>query len=177
MTLMSTPIAAALLVALAAPPVAAPAPAPAPRAAQFEALTRCRALTEPAERFACLERSALALEQAADRGDIVIIDRQQIRTTKRTLFGLSIPRLDIFGSGGEQEEISEVDGVVASASRNGDGRWSLELAGGARWLQIDDRVLGRSPRAGDKVRIERASLGTFMMKIGRHPGIRVRRLS
>ena len=176
MTPIATPVAAALLLALAAPPPNA-ATAPAPRAAQFEALTRCRALTDPAERFACLERSALALEQAADRGDIVIIDRQQIRTTKRTLFGLPIPRLDIFGSGDQQEEISEVDGVVASASRNGDGRWSLELAGGARWLQIDDRVLGRSPRAGDKVRIERASLGTFMMKIGRHPGIRVRRLS
>lgn len=154
---------------------AAAAP-PAQRPEAFQALTRCRAIGEPAERFACLERSAAALEAAADKGEIVIIDRQQIRTTKRTLFGLPIPSLEILGGGGPEEEISQVEGTIAGASRDADSRWILRLADGARWQQIDDRVLPLSPKAGDKVTIRRASLGTFMMQIRGRAGIRVKRL-
>jgi hypothetical protein len=148
---------------------------PPARAEAFQALTRCRAIADPAERFACLERSAAALEEAADRGDVVIVDRQQIRSTKKTLFGLAIPRLDIFSGPGE-EEIEQVDGTIAGASRDGDGRWLVRLESGARWQQIDGRVLPLSPKAGDTVTIKRATMGSFMLQIRGRAGFRVKRL-
>lgn len=171
---------AALLFGLAAAADAQPAQsAGGQRPELFEALVRCRALTEDAARLRCFDAAAAALEQAAARRDVVVVDRAQVRETRRRLFGLALPRLPIFGSGDavreEEEEVSSLEGVIASAQQNDLGQWYIRLQEGGLWVQTDHHLLALQPRAGQPVVINRGVMGSYMMRIARQPGIRVRR--
>ena len=143
----------------------------------FEAVVRCRAISGDAERLRCFDAAAAAMEQAAERHDLVVIDRQQVRATRRTLFGIELPRLPFFGGGDEdkQDEVSQIDGVVSSAVQEGNGRWVVVLQDGGTWAQVDDNVIAVRPRAGAKVLIKRAALGSYMMRVNNQPGVRVKR--
>jgi hypothetical protein len=172
---------AALLIGL---PAAAPAQRAAPPGAQqrpelFEALVRCRAVAEDAARLRCFDGAAAALEQAAARRDVVVVDRAQVRESRRRLFGLTIPRLPVFGGGGDgredEDEVSTVEGVIASADQNDLGQWYIRLREGGLWVQTDHNLMALPPRAGQPVTINRGMMGSFMMRVGRQPGIRVRR--
>jgi hypothetical protein len=170
-------IAAAMgLAALAAGRPAGPSVPPVERPEAFEALVKCRAITEDAARLRCFDQATAALQQAAEKRDIVIVDRAQVRQTRRTLFGLELPRLALFGGGDEKgEEVSELDGIIASARDAGNGRWLVHLEDGSTWLQVDDNVIAVWPKAGQKVLIKRAALGSYMMRVNGQPGVRVKR--
>ncbi|MEA3060699.1 MAG: hypothetical protein QOJ94_480 [Sphingomonadales bacterium] len=143
----------------------------------FEALVRCRSVADEKQRLACYDGAAAALEQAADRHDLVVIDRKQVRETKRTLFGLELPRLSIFGGGNDDaaDEVKEVEGVVQSAFQDGNGRWVVTLADGATWAQIDNQPIAVRPKAGQKVKIHRGAIGSYIMNINGQPGVKARR--
>lgn len=166
-----------LTIAAAAIPAAshaAPGRAVEGKATLFEAVTRCRAIVDPTERVGCYDRSIEALQAAEQKHDVAIVDRAQVRETKKTLFGLSLPSLPVFGHADDGQEIAQIDGTVASAAIDRGG-WVVHLADGSVWRQIDDNELGRRPRAGDKVVVKRAALGSFRMTIAGSPGIKVRR--
>ena len=124
---------------------------PQQRPELFEALVRCRAVTDDAARLQCFDAAAAALDAAAERREVVVVDRAQVRESRRRLFGLALPRLPIFGGGDDDaddaEEIDHVEGVVASASQNGNGQWIVRLQDGAIWVQVDNSSLALRPRA------------------------------
>jgi len=154
--------------------------APPARPETFEALVRCRTITDDAARLACFDRAAAALQAAQERREVVVVDRQQVREGRRRLFGLALPRIPIFGGGDDDEQgedrVSTVEGVVASASQDGLGHWVVSLQDGAVWTQVDNNALALRPRPGQRVVINRGALGSFMMRVNNQPGIRVRRV-
>src|SRR4051794_9328351 len=154
-----------------------PDASPKQRPEAFEALVRCRSVADEKQRLACYDGAAAALEQAADRHDLVVIDRKQVRETKRTLFGLELPRLSIFGGGNDDaaDEVKEVEGVVQNAFQDGNGRWVVTLADGATWAQIDNQVVALRPKPGQKVRIHRGAIGSYIMNLNGQPGVKARR--
>ncbi len=144
----------------------------------FSAVTRCRTISDKEARLACFDDAVAKLATAVDKRDVVVIDREHIRRTKTTLFGLSLPELNLFGGGGKDvDEISAIDGIVAGARMDENNAWIVQLEGGATWRQIDSRPVALSPRRGSKVVIRKAALGSYMMRIDGQPGIRVRRVS
>jgi hypothetical protein len=153
----------------------------APRAPQqhpeaLEAVLRCRAMTDEHERLACFDRTVASFEEATASRQVVVVDRKQVRDTKRSLFGLSLPSLPIFGGGGgDEEEVNSIEGTVTSAYEDGEGRWVVRLEDGGTWHQTDAITLGRRPRAGSKVKISKAAMGSFIMRIDNQPGVRARR--
>lgn len=157
--------------------------APAPKQNQerpelFEALVRCRAIAADAERLQCFDTAAAALQQAAERREVVVVDRQQVRESQTRLFGLALPRLPIFGGGDdedEEEEVTQITSTVVSASQDGQGRWMVRLADGSLWIQTDDRRLALRPRPGQTVVVNKAALGSYMMRVNNQPGVRARR--
>jgi hypothetical protein len=145
----------------------------------FEALVRCRTVAGDAERLQCFDSAAAALEQATERRELVVVDRAQVRESRRRLFGLPLPSLPIFGGGDEgredEEEITSLEGTVASASQDSLGHWMVRLADGSLWIQTDNRPIAFRPRNGQPVVINRGALGSFMMRVNNQPGVRVRR--
>jgi hypothetical protein len=150
------------------------APTP-PRPQLFEALVRCRAIADDAARLQCFDSTAANLQQAAERREVVVVDRGQIRESRRRLFGLALPGLPIFGGGDGEEEIRSIESTVRSAYQVGYGRWVVALADGSTWAQTDNNNLASRPRTGQPVRIQRAAMGSYMMRVNNQPGVRVRR--
>lgn len=169
-----------LVMAVAAAALAAPAALPAqkgkprPRPQAFEALVRCRTLTDDAERLRCFDAAAATLQQAAENRDLVVVDRKQIQETKRGLFGLDVPDLNPFG-GDDGVEIKSIEGVVRSAVQDGDGRWVITLEDNSTWAQTDSYPFALNPKRGHKVKIVKASMGTYMMRVNNQPGVRAKR--
>jgi hypothetical protein len=147
------------------------------------ALTRvleCRAVPSAGERLACFDREVAAFEVAEEVRELVVYDREQIRRTRRSLFGIVLPDLNILGGrrdeGEASEGVSQIESTIRAIGQTGNNRYVFTIEDGARWVQIDDRELSATPRAGQKVRIRRAAMGSYLANIGGNVAIRVRRI-
>ena len=144
-------------------------------------LATCHAIADSGQRAACYDHEYDALRTAVERGELVMIDREGIRKTRQSLFGLSLPNIAIFGSAdgkgkdADSGELQEISATIQSARQDGEGHWMLTLDNGSTWHQMSDEPLGRRPRAGDPVVIKRGALGSFIMRIGKTPGFKARR--
>ena len=148
------------------------------RPAAFEALVKCRQIADDDARLACFDAAAAGLQEAADKRELVVVDREQVRKTKRSLFGLDIPNLNPFSGGkdDDEDEVKSIESTVASARREGNGRWLVTLEDGSSWMQTDDNPLALGPRKGNKIKISKAAMGSYMMRVGSQPGVRVKRI-
>lgn len=144
------------------------------RAPLLASVLQCRGVAEPTTRLACFDKSVAALGSAEASQDVIVIDQQQIRETRQSLFGISIPGGGLFGSG---SDLPQIETTLANAFVARDGRWTFQLADGGRWVQTDDYTISRQPRLNDAVVIKRAALGSFRLSIGGQPAVKVRRLN
>ncbi|MFN3537838.1 MAG: hypothetical protein ACK4Y4_10355 [Brevundimonas sp.] len=139
-------------------------------------LTACRAMTDQAARLSCYDAAVEALDVAEREGEVVVVDRNQVRESRRALFGFDLPSLPAFGRvAAAEEEVSSVETTLSRASRGGDGKWVFRLADGSVWRQVDSESVFFANREGTEVRVRRAALGSFMMTVGSSRAVRVRR--
>ncbi len=75
-----------------------------PQSPLVDALDRCRTTAEATARLACFERTAEELITAAKSGSISVVDRNELRRTRRSLFGFSTPRLPFFAGDRSAED-------------------------------------------------------------------------
>ncbi|MBS0333685.1 MAG: hypothetical protein JSS35_13035 [Proteobacteria bacterium] len=175
-------VAAAVAGALAAPvltspALAAPAAGAAERAAQLQALTECRKVSDPTQRLACYDKAAAALDEAEAKGDVVVVDREQARKVRKQAFGFTLPSISLFERGEKSEDVASTESTIAEARRLPTGRWQVKLAdGGGTWVQIDATEIPIDPKAGDHVKIHRATLGSYLMAIGNQREVKVHRV-
>lgn len=171
-------IVAALMVA-AVPtlvPSRAAAQATAERPAALNRLVECRAIGDAAQRLACYDTAAEALDSAERQGEVVVVDRGQLREARRGLFGFDLPSMPSFLSRGEAEErIEAVETTLVRASQSGDGKWTFVLADGSTWRQVDSAPVRFRNREGMPVRIRRASLGSYQLLVDGSRAVRARR--
>lgn len=140
-------------------------------------LVDCRTQADPAQRLACYDREAAALNQAVEARDVVIADKAEMKTARRGLFGFKLPSLNIFGDGREEDdEVSEISSTVAAARPIAGVGWRITLADGAVWEQISTDELVMDPRVGDKVTIRRGALGSYRANIDGQRGVKMRRV-
>ncbi|NBU28280.1 MAG: hypothetical protein EBS42_08740 [Caulobacteraceae bacterium] len=153
---------AALLAVL---PAQAADPGKLGRASALKAVTDCRAITDPAARLACYDQATAALDVAEAKGDVVIVDREQVKQARQAAFGFNF-RLPGFMTQGEQPEaLSRLTTTIASARQDPRGRWTITLQDGAVWRQIDTEKLRRAPAPGTAAELRTAALGSYFMKI------------
>jgi hypothetical protein len=138
-------------------------------------LVDCRALTDPTPRLACYDAATTALDTAERQGDVVVVDRAQVGEARRQLFGFQLPSINLFERGTTVEQINAIETTLTRAGRSGEGRWIFTLADGGVWRQIDTEPLRFQNRAGEPVRVRRATLGSYLMVVGDSRAIRVRR--
>ncbi len=164
-------MASGLLVVATGPAMAGAKSRNIERAPLLVAVTQCRTITDSVARLKCFDTSVAALDQAERSQTVVVVDQQQVRETKRNLFGISLPNLGLFGN----DDLPQIETTLTSAAVDGAGHWSFVVADGARWTQIDDNIIARRPRANDKVIIKRAALGSFRLSVGGQPGVKAKR--
>ena len=141
--------------------------------AQVQRLMGCRTIAAAEQRLACYDREASAMQQAIANQDLFMVDKEKARAAGRSLFGFSIPNFG--GLFGNNDEISQIDGVIKSAGRNSDGGWVITLQDGSVWTQTDDWP-GFDARPGAKVNVRRGFLGSFWLSIPGKNGIKVKRI-
>lgn len=141
----------------------------------IKALKACSAIKTDGERLACYDKAAQSVAKAQETGEVIIIDKQSARAARRQAFGLELPTLSILDRGADKAETETLQAVIKTARTDPEGRLVMTLEDGAVWRQIDDKALGKPPKAGVAVEIRKAAMGSYLMKIGAQPAIRVRR--
>ena len=143
--------------------------------ALLKSLAECRAVADSQARLACFDGVTGRLVAAEQAGEVVVVDRADIRAARRQAFGFSLPSLDIFARGARDPELDRVQLVLSRATRLEDGKWLLRTEEGQVWRQTDDRRLSTSPRPGSRAEVRNAAMGSFFMNIDGQRAIRVRR--
>ena len=145
--------------------------------ALVRSLIACRDIADDADRLRCFDQTTQTIAAAIQSNSVVVVDRAQVEKARREDFGARRPARGLPApTGVDAGQLSSIDGTVARASQGSDG-WIVTLKDGSVWRQTDDTPLGLPPRAGDKVTVTRAALGTFKLKVGRQPAMRVRRVA
>lgn len=135
----------------------------------------------PEQQLACYNTATTALIAARDRREIRIVDRETVQRAKRTLFGFSLPHLNLFGTGAEDPraesdtDVREITSTVTSVRQAGYGLWAFSLAEGGDWQSISDRS-AFDPRRGDTITIKAGMLGHYIAKIGNGRAVDVKRI-
>lgn len=167
-------LAGLLLASLALPAVAKPN-LNASRTAVAQAISDCRKVAESTARLDCYDKAADAFEQAQAAGQVVVMDRAQVREVKQQAFGFNMPSLTLFTRGPKEEKVDKITVTLASAHQDPTGKWVMTTDANAVWRQIDTDQLYNPPHAGSVVAIRRAMLGSFFCNVDGQSAIRCTR--
>lgn len=146
------------------------------RAESLSDIARCRSIAADADRLACFDQTVAALDAAERTGEVVVLDRTQVREANRQLFGFEIANPFAGRPNVAPEPVLDaIETTLTSASSSSENKWTFRLANGSEWRQIDSGAVRFKNREGEAVRVRRASLGSYMMTIGNSRAVRVRR--
>ena len=149
------------------------APASPPQA--FTKLVACKAIADRDARLDCFDKATAALEQAIVSRDVVVTDKAQMKEARRGLFGFALPKLSLFGGDDAAEDASEIEATIKRATKMGrNGPWVIILEDGAKWVQIDGDIFP-DPKPGQKIRIRKASLGSYFANVNGQRAVRMKR--
>ena len=156
-----TGVAAALL---AVPAAAKDDAVPSPL---IDALEKCLSITADAERLTSPAAAARRLVDASRRQEVVVVDRDEMKKTRKSLFGFTLPRIGLFGKAGPDkgEEVDRVEAVIARVAPVGYGKLSFTLQDGARWTTTDAWADALPPKPGATLIIKRGAIGSFMVSV------------
>ena len=149
--------------------------------AAMAALARCRTITAADARLSCFDEAAARIDEAVKAKELTIVDKRDVQKARRSLFGFSLPRIPLFGIGGDRppeglarawiagdrgdakggDDVAQLDTVLIGATPLANGRFELRLLDGAVWQTTDP--LAFPPRPNTKVRIRRGALGNFFI--------------
>ena len=146
-------------------PVSAAAAQDAP--APIRGLAACRAIADDGQRLACFDREAAALVTSVEKKETVLLDKQEVRKTKRSLFGFSLPRLPFFGGGDkdddkQEQEFTQIEAPIKTVRNIGYGRFRFSLEEGALWETTEG--VNAFPKPGQTVVIKKGALGSYFIK-------------
>lgn len=143
----------------------------------IDQIAACQSVADPEARLACFDESARRLTTATTAGDIVVLDREQVRKTRRSLFGFSLPRLPFFGNDDDRdgEVIKEIESTIARTSAIGHRKWALHLEDGTVWNTVEI-VRRLDPSPGAKIKIRSAALGSYRAEIENSGTVGVQRV-
>ena len=71
------------------------------------ALEACRAIADPTQRLACYDKQAGALLDAAQTGDVAVVDKAEVRKARKSLFGFTMPNIPFFAGDKSADEAPE----------------------------------------------------------------------
>jgi hypothetical protein len=157
-------------------PAQAP-PRPTSGSDLVNAVTACRDIGDAARRLVCYDEAAARLTQAVSHNDVVVLDREDVRQTRRSLFGFHLPRIALFGGGAREvaETPDEITATVSAASNIGYDKYRIRLEDGAVWQTTESSASVTPPHAGSSVVIRRGAMGAYFIRIDGQRSLRAMR--
>lgn len=141
---------------------------------QFEQMTACREIADDTARLACFDSTLAEVIAATESGDLQVVDEEDVRRTRRSLFGFSLPRIGLFGGDDEPDDLLET--TITSVRQIRSDEWVFQTEEGAVWrIQNAPRRL-RDPEAGQTVVFKRASFGSYFIRINGQMGVKGKRI-
>lgn len=158
-------------------PVAGEAKAKPVQSPLIEALTKCRAQTDADLRLDCYDAAVGVLVDASAQGNIVVVDQEEAKRTRRSLFGFNLPKLPFFsGDKSAEEDQDQISAKVTSVRALPYGRWQMKIEDGALWETTETSSVVDDPRPGQTVVIKRGPLGSYMIRIDGQRALRAKRV-
>lgn len=143
-------------------------------------LGECRAIADDPQRLACFDAAAAALAQAESTGEVRLVDRAAVREARRAVFGFSLPRINLLGGDGDDDDdaadVREISSTLARVRPYSRGLHLFALADGSQWQTTEERT-NFFPRAGDAITISAGTLGSYVARIDDGRSIRVKRVN
>ena len=113
--------------------------------------------------------------EATAAGDVKIIDREDIRATRRSLFGFELPHVAFFkGDDTAADTPTEIDTTIKSVGASAFGKVTLTMEDGAVWRTTEP--LPRDPHPGMAVHLKRGALGNYFMRVAAMRAVTAQRL-
>ena len=141
----------------------------------LDRLKACQQITEDSARLTCFDAAVGGIVTASEAGDVQVIDREDVRETRRSLFGFSLPNLRILGT--SEEETDELfTTTLASVRYTGRSSARVTTAEGAVWEMNNIPSNRRDFEVGDTVEFKEASLGFYFLRIDGQTGVKGRRV-
>jgi hypothetical protein len=165
----------AALAGVAAPALAKEKPAPSPL---VTAIDRCRQIPDPTQRLACYDAAAGALVQATNSGQVAVVDENEVKKVRHSLFGFSLPKVPFFtGDTTANEAQDKIDSTITKVTALNNGYYQLVIAdNNAVWVTTDDSISFYPPKPGQKIEIVRGALGNYFLRINGQVGVRGKRV-
>lgn len=170
--------AAFALIALAAPLAAQDKP---DESAYVAALRDCQGKTDPTERLACYDTAVASIVTASKEGEVRVVDREEVRQTRRKLFGFALPDLGIFGGKSDKEDPEQAEEFTTlqttiTGVKGTDRAIILVTEEGAEWQleELPARLL--RPKVGQPVEIRAGVLSSYFLRINGQKGVKGRRV-
>ena len=165
----------ATLATSAGPALAKEKPAASPL---VTAIDRCRQIPDPTQRLACYDAAAGALVQATNSGAVAVVDENEVKKVRHSLFGFSLPKVPFFsGDTTANEAQDKIDSTITKVTALSNGYYQLVIAdNNAVWVTTDDSISFYPPKPGQKIEIVRGALGNYFLRINGQVGVRGKRV-
>jgi hypothetical protein len=146
------------------------------------ALRACQGKTDPTERLACYDAAVGSIVSASSEGEVTVVDREDVRKTRRKLFGFALPDLGIFGGKSDKEdpkqaeESTALQTTIAGVRSSSEGSFIITTEEGAEWQlsEVPARLL--RPRVGQPLEIRAGALSSYFLRINGQKGVKGRRV-
>lgn len=145
-------------------------------------LQACRSLSDDARRLACYDAAAENLSRSVETRELLVLDKQEVRKTRRSLFGFALPNISLFGDrpgaparGGkedapEEDVFTELTTKVVTVSVMPRGYVRFTIEDGAVWQTSEAMTF--PPKPGETVTIRKAALGSYFIRFGKARAIK-----
>jgi hypothetical protein len=145
-------------------------------AGSVDALVRCRAVADAAERLGCFDRATDQIATARRSGEMIVLDRAKVVARKRGQFGLSQAPEQMFGGGPEDAatEVRTLTTTVAGVQPATYGLYTLQLANGMVWQTVD--TMPFAPRRNTSITLRKTPFGGYRAHIDGEKPVLAKRL-
>lgn len=140
----------------------------------LESLRNCAEMIENDMRLACYDAAIAKLLVQQEAGEIRLVDKEDIAETRRSLFGFSLPKLGVFGSGDDTES-NVLKSKIVSVRRLGSDKWLISITEGSVW-QVSNAPRRFKPEVGDPIELEKAAMSSYWVRLDGALGVKGRRV-
>lgn len=151
--------------------------APSPQGNYLDRLKECQAVENNDERLACYDQAVGRVVKATEEGEVRLLDSEDVKKTRRSLFGFNLPKIGIFGGGDDEDEKELLTSTITNVRYYENDAFIFRIEeGDAVWRVSDAPMRLARVKVGDTVEFERAALGSYWVRINGQNGVKGRRI-